>query len=251
MSEIERLAQQPNPGQEIELYDLDLSELGGPIINFTNWTTETGDKVRWRGYTYEPVALEASGWGVSGEGKPIRPRIKIANAYGGTNFQFLEGDLSALMASYKMFVGAKLRRWRTYRQFLDDGVNADPATYKPIEDFIVGQMLEESPLYIEWELNNELDQEDRELPRGIMTQKYCRHTYRYWDDVTGAFVYNKVTCPYIKEGSGNYFDEFNQPTTDPSEDECSQRIEGCRLRFGTKAALPLWAYPGMVRVTRQ
>jgi lambda family phage minor tail protein L len=248
MTEIERLAQKPFPGVEVDMYDLDLRVLGGSIIRFTNWTTETGEKVRWRGNQYEPVAMEASGYGVNGEGKPVRPRIKIGNAYGGTAFQYVEGDLSALMAMYKNFVGATLRRWVTYRQFLDDGENPDPAIHKPIEDFLVGQMLEETPLMLEWELSNDLDQEDLQLPRGIMTQKYCRHTYRVWDAVEGKFIYTEVTCPY--RGT-KYADENNIATNDPAKDVCSQRIEGCRFRFGTKVALPIWAYPGMVRVTRR
>ena len=250
MSVIERLAQKPFPGVEVDMYDLDLTKLGGSIIRFTNWTNEKGEKIRWRGHQYEPVAMEATGYGTNGEGKPVRPRLKLANAYGGQNFQYVEGDLSALMAQYNLFVGATLRRWVTYRQFLDDGESPDPATHKPIEDYLVGQMLEETPMLIEWELSNELDQEDRQLPMGVMTQKYCKHTYRYWDASINDFVYTKVTCPYEKEGNGKYFDENNKPTNDPAKDVCSQRIEGCRLRFGTKVPLPFWGFPGMVRVTR-
>lgn len=251
MGQLERLAQLPFPGVEVDMYDLDLTILGGPVLRFTNWVTETGEKIMWRGHQYEPVALEVTGYGVSGDGKPVRPRMKVANAYGGTAYQYVEGDISALAAQYNSFVGATLRRWVTYRQFLDDGDTPDPATYKPIEDYLIGQLLEESASYLEWELNNELDQEDNMLPRGIMTQKFCRHTYRVYDPVNNEFVYTNVTCPYEDEGAGKYFTENNAPTTNPALDVCSQRIEGCRLRFGTTAPLPMWAYPGMVRVTRR
>lgn len=251
MSTISEKVQSASPGEEVDLYDLDLTSQGGTIRRFSNWTTETGEKVMWRGHAYDPVALEVTGYGVSGEGKVIRPRIKIGNSFGGESSDYQPGDLSALCAMYNDFVGCTLRRWRTFREYLDDGDEADPGKYFPVEDYEVSQLLEETDLYLEWELTTPIDQEGQMLPRGMMLQKHCRFSYRVWDASAGEFEYNRVLCPYEDEGPGNYFTEANEPTNDPALDRCSRSRTGCKLRFGNTAELPIKAYPGMVRLTRR
>lgn len=246
MPEIQRLIQKPFPGVEIVLFDLDLSPYGGPTKYFTNYTREDGNKIVWRGNEYEPVALEATGYGKSGN-KPIRPTLKLGNA--STDGTTPNGMISALAAQYGDFVGCTLTRWRTYRQFLDDGEAADPATHFPIERYRITSKTEESPIMIQFELAMRGDQDGLQLPKGVMVQKYCRWTYRVWDAVAEEFVYTNVTCPYTGE---DMFDENGEPTEDPTQDKCSKRLgTGCRARFGTTAPLPFGGFPGMLRVTRR
>ena len=167
MSEIRRLIQKPFPGVEVDMYDIDLTSKGGKLMHFTNWVLEDGEKIKWRGNTYEPIALEVKGFAATSEGKPPRPKMKVANAVfeGG-----LTESLSTLAAEFDDFVGCKVVRWRTYRQFLDDGEQADPGTYFPLDEYIVSSKLEETPVAIEWELAMPLDQEGLMIPRIVMTQ---------------------------------------------------------------------------------
>ena len=245
MSEIRRLIQKPFPGVEVDMYDIDLTSKGGKLMHFTNWVLEDGEKIKWRGNTYEPIALEVKGFAATSEGKPPRPKMKVANAVfeGG-----LTESLSTLAAEFDDFVGCKVVRWRTYRQFLDDGEQADPGTYFPLDEYIVSSKLEETPVAIEWELAMPLEQEGLMIPRIVMTQKYCPWTYRLWDEDEEEFIYTDVICPYQGE---DMFTEDDEPTTDPKEDRCSKRLTGCRLRFGINDPLPIGAFPGMLRLTRR
>jgi len=245
MTILDTLVQRPFPGAEIEMYDIDLSSRGGPTLYFTNWVREDGTRIVWRGNTYDPVAMESVGYGVSGEGKPSRPTITISNT--STDSSEPKASLSALAGMYDSFIGCKITRWKTYRQFLDDGENADPATHFPLEVFEVSQLLEETFLSLKWELTVSLDAEGNMIPKGFMNQSFCPFTYRVFDAEADTFVYNNVSCPYEGEAM---FDENGDITTDPSQDKCSHRLgTGCRKRYGTSNPLPFGGFPGMLRGT--
>lgn len=246
MSEIDRLSQKLYPGVEIELFDIDLSAQGGPKLFVTNWTREDGSMIHWRGNKYQPVALEVTGYDIDGEGKPARPQMTLANSE--LKSDVTGATLMQMCEQYDNFIGCEVTRWRTYREFLDDGQQADPSTHFPTETYRVNTMTEAHALSIKWELGVRYDMPGLELPKGIMTQKYCPFEYRQWDAVAGKFDYRFAVCPY----AGNiYFDENGVEVSDPAKDKPSKRLDTCcRKRFGTTAPLPIGAFPGMIRVTR-
>lgn len=237
--------QRAYPGVEIEMFDIDLTKKGGDIVRFSNWVLENGNNITWRGHDYIPVAMEASGYAIDGSGKVVRPKMKIGNGIGSPKTDNM--TLSEMAMAYDDFVGCEVTRWKTYRQYLDDQLTADPARHFPIERYRVSSKTNENPLTIEWELGTTMDQEGKRLPSGIMMQKHCRFTYRRWSTGASDWNYANVQCPY--EG-GAMFDRNDEPTVNPQEDYCSRRVSGCRARFGTSAPLPLRAFPGMVRLTR-
>lgn len=137
--------------------------------------------------------------------------------------------------------GAKFTRIRTFRKHLDDGEDPNPDMFFPKEVLRINRKSAQNKVYIEFELANALDQEGAKIPGAQCLKNVCTHTYRVWNPDSGSFDYTKATCPY----SGTpKFTRSNQPTTDPTLDECSRQLKGCTDRFGTNP-LPTRAIPGI------
>lgn len=214
------------PAAIVDLFVLDLTDLGGDVSRYHAGTNELSAAVVWQGETYTPFPVAVSGFEQSGSGALPRPTLRISN---------LNGLVGALAREYGDAIGAQVTRKRTLIKYLDaanfDAGNpeADPNTHLPDEVYYVHRKVAETKELIEFELAAAWDVQGVKLPRRQVIQNICPWRYR------GA------NCGYA---GGAVADERDIPTNDADEDECGKRLRSCRLRFGENAELPFGGFPG-------
>ena len=127
--------------------------------------------------------------------------------------------------------------------------NADGAAQIGAELYVVDRKLAADTVFAEFQLTAPTDQEGVMLPLRIVRKRWCDWEYRTYDPQTDSFIYTPPVdggCPYT---GTQYFDVNDQPTT-KDKDRCSKQVSGCLARFGTTAALPMGACPG-IRATQE
>jgi lambda family phage minor tail protein L len=201
-------------------------------IRFHAGVNETLGSVVWQGNIYTPWPINATEFGTPSQGSPARPKLQVGN-FGGT--------ISALCRQYEDLLAVKLKRRRTLVKYLD-AVNfsagnptANPAEEYPVETWIITRKANETPAAIEFELGSPLDLQGVKLPRRQVVAGTCLWAYRSGE------------CGYA---GGPVADYANRPTSDPTKDQCSRTMTGCKLRFGVNGELPFGGFPGIARVPR-
>ena len=114
--------------------------------------------VIWQGIQYLPLAIEAEGFDILGDGTLARPKIRVANE---------NAIVTNLLQNYNDLVNAKVIRKRVFARYLDDvnfdGGNpfglADPKAEISEDEWIMGRKTQESKVFVEFELNSPLDLE--------------------------------------------------------------------------------------------
>lgn len=233
MSELDELLQSSNAGRLIELFELDMTAIGGPVVHFTCAPT-SGQPVLFGGVEYSPIPVEASGFEWSGRGALPTPTIKVQN---------VSNVFSAAVISYDDLLGATLTRKRTFEVFLDTGASPDSTMYLPVDIYRIERKITQNKVYIEFELAAAMDHAGKMLPARQVLRDICTHRYRRWDRDLNDFDYTKATCPYTGLG---FFKTDGTPCTS-AEDKCGKRLSSCALRFG-EDPLPTRAFPGVARV---
>jgi len=225
---IESDVQKLNPGQLVELFELDATALGDDIYRWHSGVNGLGNDVVWDGNTYSRFPIEASGFAKSGKGTLARPKIVVAN---------VSGLIGALARSLDDLVGAKVVRRRTFAKYLDavnfpGGVNpeADPNCAFADEIWFVDRKSAENGVFVEFELSSAFDVRGVQLPRRQCIQNVC------------PWVYRSANCGYA---GGPVADKNDALTTDPDADQCGKRLVSCELRFGQNAQLPFGGFPGL------
>lgn len=213
----------------VELWDLDLTLLSGPVYRFSNQVNELGAAVVWQGHTYSPMPIEASGFDRRSSGAFPRPRVQVSNVL---------GTIGTLIRDYDNLRGARLLRRRTMARFLDaanfaaGNASADPlAEYAP-ELWLVDQCVARNRLTVQWQLRNPLDFDGVMLPGRVVQANYCPWKYRSSD------------CGYT---GGPVAKVDDTATAVSGEDRCSKRLSGCKLRFPNQP-LPFGGMPGVGRL---
>lgn len=201
-------------------------------LHFHAGTNEIRGSVVWKGVIYTPWPINAAEFGTPGQGAPARPKLQVGN-FGGT--------ISALCRQYDDLLWAKLKRRRTLVKYLD-AVNfaggnptANPDEEYPVETWFITRKVNETPSAIEFDLGSPLDLQGVKLPRRQVVAGTCLWAYR------------SEECGYA---GGPVADYANNPTSDPSKDQCSRSMTGCKLRFGENGELPFGGFPGISRVPR-
>ena len=257
------------PGALVELFDLDLTPIdpAAGVARFHAGTNELSQPVVWRGYSYQPRPVQASGFGLSTTGAAPRPKMQVSNipALGAV------GIMTLLNRDYHDLVGAIVTRRRTLAKYLDavnfpGGVNpiADPTVEFPLDIYYVERRLTENRLYAEYELSSIYDLEGVYLPGRQVIRDTCSYSYRFWDADAGQFAYQDargipVACPYTGAAC---FDRMGNAVESP-QDQCGRRLSDCRKRFasGTRSlggvevstvpeSLPFGGFPGVGRYNR-
>lgn len=231
---LKQTQQQAEAGQIVVLFELDLTALGGSLLRFTSTARESA-AILWDGNSYVPINVEANGFEWNSDGAFPTPTLRISN---------VEFATQSAIKSYNDLVGGKLTRIRTFRRFLDDGVDPDTTAKFPDDIYFVDKKTAHNKIFVEWELKSAMDHEDKFLPGRQILRDSCSHIYRVW---TGSvFDYTKATCPYV---GGSYWDAGNNVEALPENDQCGKRLSSCRLRFGTNGVLPTRAFPGVMRIS--
>lgn len=217
--------QKLEPSAVVELFELDATNCGGPVLYFHAGTNGLLQPVVWKGVTYTPFPLQATGFDLSAKGQLPRPKLTVSNA---------AGSVSVLLLQYNDLSGAKITRRRTLVRFLDavnfSGGNpdADPEAGFIDDVYFVDRKSAESYDLVEFELAASLDLQGVMLPRRAIIQNSCSWKYR------------GTECGYTGTA---YFTYGDVPTTDAEQDVCGKRLSSCKCRFGQTSVLPFGGFP--------
>tara|TARA_R110001606_G_scaffold9106_2_gene39710 strand:- start:1697 stop:3871 length:2175 start_codon:yes stop_codon:yes gene_type:complete len=131
----------------------------------------------WQGVEYLPLAIETEGFDILADGKLARPKIKVANE---------NNIITNFLQNYNDFKNAKIVRKRASVKFIDDenfeGGNpfgsADPKAELTDETWLMGRKIQESKIFVEFELNSPLDLENFSVNNRNIVSKFCYWQYR-------------------------------------------------------------------------
>ncbi len=228
-------AQQLTQEPRVVMFEIDARAKGGGLLRFTPAVAGQSWQVQWGGNIYTRMAIKAEGFDWNGTGTAPRPTLSlVAEDLVFLSFVITSSDL----------VGCPVRRIQTYRKYLDDGDQADPNKVFPIDHYVVNRKTREMRKQLSFELATPLDQEGKKLPACTVIRDTCRNTFRYW--ANGRWNYDGVTCPYA--GAAMY-EPNGTPTTDPTKARCGKRLVDCKTHFGEDAVLPMFAFPGVGRIS--
>lgn len=221
---IARSIQKLDPGARVELFELDIQTLGGGVYYFHAGTNALREPIVWQTNEYVPWPIEAEGFEWTGQGQLPRPKLRIAN---------IGGAITALAVAYDDLIGGKVTRRRTLAQYLDGEPGADDTAAFPDDVFYVERKVSENRVMIEYELSSSLDLEGVVIPLRKIVQNFCQSVYR------------SAECSYA---GGAVADINDVPTALLANDNCSRRLSGCVLRFGTYGSLPFGAFPSVLKI---
>jgi lambda family phage minor tail protein L len=236
MTAIQTVAQSLSPDAIVELFTLDTTSVGGPILRFVQGKETNGQELRHNGQVYVAIDIEFSGLETTGVGALPTPKVKISNS---------DSVIQAIVNTYGDILGCPLYRIRTFARFLDNGSEPDPLAFYGPDQFRVERRSDDVPTFIEWELSTSIDQEGKMLPGRQVIRDTCLWRYRAWDASSGTFDYSRAQCPF----AGNkYYDINDQEVANPADDRPSRRIGCCEARFGVGSPLPFGGFPGVARI---
>ncbi|MBA8881733.1 phage minor tail protein L [Phyllobacterium myrsinacearum] len=235
MTSLATTVQTSAPGEYVELFRLDTSSIGGQVLYFCQSAFETKGPT-FGGVYYTPVDVEFEGMETNVGGSLPRPKVRVAN---------MNGVFQSIINQYGDLLGCQIQRVRTFAQYLDDGAEADPTQYRGPDTFKIERKLSENPVYVEWELSANIDQEGKQLPGRQCIRDTCLWRYRQFNPATGNFDYSKAQCLYT---GSNYFDRNGNPVATRDKDQCGRKLSDCELRFGKGNPLYTSAFPGVGRV---
>ncbi|MBW7984727.1 phage minor tail protein L [Enterobacillus tribolii] len=244
-------SQKLEPGNRVELIEVDGSAFGADILRFHSHTlpyTEEelkaagGDESKlpaksiwWQGQEYGPWPVQISDIEMSTDGQAAAPKLTVANQ---------NGLISALCIRFDDMVQARVIIHRTFEHYLDarnfpgGNLTADPEQESQ-QLWYIDRRSTETDTAIEFELSSLVDLRGRVIPtRQIHSQ--CTWCSRGWYR-TGK------GCDYA---GTRYFDEDGNPVDDPSLDVCGGLLSDCKKRFGEDNPLPFGGFPGSALIRR-
>lgn len=214
----------------IDLFELDLEELGGDILRFHSGVNGYYEDVIWQGKVYQAYPVSIDGLEFKSEGTYGKPSITVAN---------LTGLMTGLNSDFNDILGARLIRHQVPVASLD-AVNfpegnpeADP-TNEAISWYIVEEMSEETFERVTYKLAFPADCDNAIIPARTILADVCQWQYR------------GEGCRYDGKPVA---DDKDNPTNDPLKDRCSKHLSGCRLRYPRPLPLPYGGFPGSSKVS--
>lgn len=216
----------------VEMYELDVRKFGEGVLRFTTGPVDD-NPVKFNGYTYYPVPVEADGFKWDGQGTMPAPTLKLST---------MDPTLSSLIRQAGDLLGAPVKRLRTYRRYLDDGETPDPEAMYPVEEYAIERKTKHNSVMVEFELSVSFDQRGKKIPGRQVIRDTCTHTYRRWNGT--EFEYQNVTCPYMGD---KYFKASGNTAPTAAEDMCGKKLSDCEKRFGNNS-LPFYGFPGAGRL---
>jgi len=219
-----------DPGTIIELFELHYDSALHGSSDILRWhagsnANVTGN-ITWNGNAYTRIPVKADGFEYTNAGSLPRPTLSVAN---------LDGTITALLLGVNDvnagndLTGAKVKRIRTLKKFLDGEPAADPYATFPVEEWYVDRKATESRNVVVFELASELDLQGKELPNRQVVANICQWKYR------------SPECSYA---GSSYFDVNNNSVNTEAQDACGKRLSSCKARFGENNELPFGSFPG-------
>jgi len=264
--EIRLRSAQLETGVLVELFTLDLTALGGPVLYYHPYNKLAPQTITFQGHEYQPWPIKAEGWDMNTKGTLPRPTLSIAN---------VGSMVSAFMRQYGDFIGAEVIHRKTYAQFLDGEPGANPQAEFIPNRFVVERKVSETSTVVQLELATLFDTEGVQLPRRQILSGYCPWDYRGVEcGYTGppvadeddnpilatndrglynaALVYNQGDYAYLViNGIRAYYASLINANTAPLTDKtswvrdtCSKCLRACKMRFGEDNPLPFGGFPG-------
>lgn len=224
---IENDVQKLEPGSLITLYEVDLTNIGGPVLRY-HGHLQSGD-ITWQGNEYSPWAVQASGFARKGSGQQASPSLSIGNIGAGIDGEPITGVVSSLCLAYDDCVGGRLIRRRTLAKYLDainfpDGnPTADPDEHLPDEVWIIEQKTAENPDFVDFSLSSPIEFNGQQLSKLQIMASICPFL------IQGK--YRASPCNYTGTA---FFDKYDNPVSDPALDQCGGRISSCKKRFAAE-----------------
>lgn len=212
----------------IELYIIDLTKINGDVLRFHSGKNELLNDLVWQGQTYGAHPVQGSGFEFNGSGKSNRPSLTFSN---------IDGFLTGLTQDYQDLVGAVVIRKLVYARYMDaenfifGNPSADPSQ-EVNQRYLIEQLDSINETFASFKLAIPAEMDGSIIPKRQITANTCLWSYR------------KDECPYR---GGPVADELNKPTNDPTKDQCSKSIKGCKLRFGENSPLPFGGFPSISR----
>lgn len=228
-------AQQLSRGPQIFLYEIDARAYGDAVLYFTPMVDGENWDVQFGGNIYRRLPIKAEGFIWNGVGTAPRPTLSLA----AETLVFL-----SLVVNGDDLIGAPVRRIRTYRKYLDDGEMPNPGATYPIDHFVIEKKAKQIRKQLTFELSTPMDQQGKKIPARQVIRDTCLHRFRYW--ANNQWNYEGVTCPYSSEAM---YKPNGEITSDPTKAKCGKRLSDCRIHFGQNAWLPMFAFPGVGRIS--
>ncbi len=219
------------PDAIIELFELILDSSLHGSTNVTRWhngcNSDITGNIIWDSQTYFRFAIEAEGFEWTSQGSLPRPTLTVSN---------IDGVITALLLNVNNttpgndLAGAKIRRIRTLKRYLDGEATADKYAHWPIEVWYIDRKATETRDVVQFELASKFDLAGQFLPKRQLIANVCQWEYR------------SSECSYT---GNNYYDVNDNSVGSLSADRCGKRVSSCKLRFGQNAALPFGSFPSV------
>lgn len=219
------------PGTPIDLFMLNLTPIGSPVVFYFHDGVKVGGTILFQGQEYTPWPIVVEGFEKRGSGAENRPKVSISNYQGAITQQVLALD---------DLVNAEVRRIRTLSQYLTPPDAGVPDSTKFSEEmYFIEQKTYEDSLVVEFELSTAMDFLDKELPGRIAVANACPWQYKSTSNGSG--------CSWPGTNPAKWYDRQGTPVLDQSSDVCGKRLSDCKLRFGENEPLDFGGFPSLGR----
>ncbi|STD29384.1 phage minor tail protein L [Edwardsiella tarda] len=210
-SSMQQEASRLSQSARLDVWEVDLTAIGGERHFFTNQHNEKGQDIVWQGRTYIAYPVTGSGFTFNGRGPANRPELHLSNLF---------GLLTAMVEDYDGLVGGSVIRRTLYARFLD-AVNfyqgnpeADPEQ-EQVQHYRIEQVVNVTRDSVRVVLSAPTESDGALCPGRIMLADVC------------AWIYRSEECGYLGPPVA---DALDRPTQDPAADQCSKTRRACELR---------------------
>lgn len=213
----------------LELYEVDLTAIGGDVMRFHAGMNGKRQDVTWQSKIYSAYPVEVTGFEMKSTGTSSRPKMTFAN---------LDGLITGINNDFNDALGAIVTRRQVMEHSLD-AVNfpngnpqADP-TREVVSRYIIEQCEEETREFVTYTLALPSETDGALIPARVILADIC------------PWVYRGADCSYT---GAPVADDMDQPTNDPLKDKCGKHLSSCKLRFKHPESLPFGGFPGANKV---
>jgi len=214
----------------IELFELHYDSTlhgGSDILRFhAGSNADVDGNIVWSGNSYVRLPIKAEGFEYTNTGTLPRPTLTVANLNGAITALLL--GVNATTAGNDL-TGAKIKRIRTLKRFLDGETAADPYATFPVEEWFVDRKATETRDIVTFELASKFDLDNKQLPNRQVVANICQ-----WE-------YKSSECSY---SGSDFFDVNDDTVSTTAQDKCGKRLSSCKKRFGENGELPFGSFPG-------